>query len=79
MSDIFDQVQRLIHRELLVDLDKITQEADLFDDLNFDSLDSVEMVLAMELEFDIEVADDAIDELRTVRDIVDLVQDLVWQ
>ena len=77
MSDIFDQVQRLIHRELLVDLDKITQEADLFDDLNFDSLDSVEMVLAMELEFDIEVPDDAIDELRTVRDIVDLVQDLV--
>ena len=77
MSDIFDQVQRLIHRELLVDLDKITQEADLFDDLNFDSLDSVEMVLAMELEFDIEIADDAIDELRTVRDIVDLVQDLV--
>ena len=77
MSDIFDQVQRLIHRELLVDLDKITQEADLFDDLNFDSLDSVEMVLAMELEFDIEVSDDAFDELRTVRDIVDLVQDLV--
>jgi|TARA_B110000285_G_scaffold217154_1_gene265194 acyl carrier protein len=77
MSDIFDQVQRLIHRELLVDLDKITQEADLFDDLNFDSLDSVEMVLAMELEFDIEIPDDAIDELRTVRDIVDLVQDLV--
>jgi acyl carrier protein len=77
MSDMFDQVQRLIHRELLVDLDKITQEADLFDDLNFDSLDSVEMVLAMELEFDIEIPDDAIDELRTVRDIVDLVQDLV--
>ena len=77
MSDIFDQVQSLIHRELLVDLDKITQEADLFDDLNFDSLDSVEMVLAMELEFDIEIPDDAIDELRTVRDIVDLVQDLV--
>ena len=77
MSDIFDQVQRLIHRELLVDLDKITQEADLFDDLNFDSLDSVELVLAAELEFDIEIPDDAIDELRTVRDIVDLVQDLV--
>ena len=77
MSDIFDQVQRLIHRELVIDLDKITIDANLFDDLNFDSLDSVEMVLAMELEFDIEVADDAIDELRTVRDIVDLVQDLV--
>lgn len=77
MSNIFDQVQRLIHRELLVDLDKITQEADLFDDLNFDSLDSVEMVLELEREFDIEIADDAIDELRTVRDIVDLVQDLV--
>jgi|TARA_B110000881_G_scaffold201577_1_gene200747 acyl carrier protein len=77
MSDIFDQVQRLIHRELVIDLDKITIDANLFDDLNFDSLDSVELVLAAELEFDIEIPDDAIDELRTVRDIVDLVQDLV--
>ena len=74
---MFDQVQNVIHRELLIDLDKIKIESNLFDDLNFDSLDSVEMVLAMELEFDIEIADDAIDELRTVRDIVDLVQDLV--
>jgi|TARA_B110000914_G_scaffold210622_1_gene209967 acyl carrier protein len=77
MSDIFDQVQRLIHRELVIDLDKITIDANLFDDLNFDSLDSVELVLAAELEFDIEISDDAFDELRTVRDIVDLVQDLV--
>ena len=77
MSDIFDQVQRLIHRELVIDLDKITIDANLFDDLNFVSLDSVELVLAAELEFDIEISDDAFDELRTVRDIVDLVQDLV--
>ena len=74
---MIEQVQRLIHRELVIDLDKITIDANLFDDLNFDSLDSVELVLAAELEFDIEIPDDAIDELRTVRDIVDLVQDLV--
>jgi|TARA_B110000261_G_C12803965_1_gene245439 acyl carrier protein len=77
MTDMIEQVQRLIHRELVIDLDKITIDANLFDDLNFDSLDSVELVLAAELEFDIEIPDDAIDELRTVRDIVDLVQDLV--
>jgi acyl carrier protein len=35
------------------------------------------MVLAMELEFDIEIPDDSIDEIKTIRDIVDLVQDLV--
>jgi acyl carrier protein len=74
---MIEQVQRLIHRELVIDLDKITIDANLFDDLNFDSLDSVELVLAAELEFDIEISDDAFDELRTVRDIVDLVQDLV--
>jgi len=74
---MFDQVQNVIHRELLIDLDKIKIESNLFDDLNFDSLDSVEMVLAMELEFDIEIPDDSIDEIKTVRDIVDLVQDLV--
>ena len=77
MTDMIEQVQRLIHRELVIDLDKITIDANLFDDLNFDSLDSVELVLAAELEFDIEISDDAFDELRTVRDIVDLVQDLV--
>ena len=76
---MFDQVQNVIHRELLIDLDKIKIESNLFDDLNFDSLDSVEMVLAMELEFDIEIPDDSIDEIKTIRDIVDLVQDLVWQ
>ena len=74
---MFDQVQNVIHRELLIDLDKIKIESNLFDDLNFDSLDSVEMVLALELEFDIEIPDDSIDEIKTVRDIVDLVQDLV--
>jgi acyl carrier protein len=74
---MFDQVQNVIHRELLIDLDKIKIESNLFDDLNFDSLDSVEMVLAMELEFDIEIPDDSIDEIKTIRDIVDLVQDLV--
>lgn len=74
---MLEQVQNLIHRELLIDLDKITPDADLFDDLNFDSLDSVELVLAAELEFDIEIPDDAIDELKTVRDVAVLVQDLV--
>ena len=48
-----------------------------FDDLNFDSLDTVEMVISIENEFDIEIQDDEIDSIRTVRQISDLVQNLV--
>ena len=57
-------------------IDKVTQDAHLFDDLNFDSLDSVEMVLALENEFDIEIADDEIDNVQSVQNIFDLIDNL---
>tara|TARA_Y100000385_G_scaffold242009_1_gene258767 strand:- start:108 stop:341 length:234 start_codon:yes stop_codon:yes gene_type:complete len=77
MSDVTARLQKLISDELAIDLDKVLVDADLFDDLNFDSLDTVEMVISIENEFDIEIADDDIDDLRTVRQISDLVQNLV--
>jgi acyl carrier protein len=77
MSDVTRRLQKLISDELAIDIDKVLPDADLFDDLNFDSLDTVEMVISIESEFDIEIDDDDIDDLRTVRQISDLVQNLV--
>ena len=59
-----------------IDKDKIVPEAHVFDDLNFDSLDSVQVVLEIEKEFDIEATDEEIDDIQTVQDIIDLVENL---
>lgn len=71
-----ERLQKVISTELQIDIDKVTQDAHLFDDLNFDSLDTVETVIALENEFDIEIADDEIDNVRTIQNILDLINDL---
>ena len=73
---IFERVQKLIAQELNISKDKITEESHLFDDLNFDSLDSVQIVLELENVFDIDVTDDEIDNIKTIKDIVELVENL---
>ena len=73
---IFEQVQKVISTELNIPKENIKEDSHLFDDLNFDSLDSVEVVLAFENEFDIEIADDDIDDIKTVKDLIALVNDL---
>jgi acyl carrier protein len=70
MATTFERVQKLIHTELNIPTDKITVNAHLFDDLNFDSLDAIEMVLTIETEFDIVIPDENIDELVTVQQLV---------
>jgi acyl carrier protein len=55
---------------------EVEPNMDLFDDLGADSLDSVELVLEIEKLFDVEVADEEIDNVRKVQDIIDLVNDL---
>ena len=71
-----ERLQKVISTELQINIDKVTQDAHLFDDLNFDSLDTVETVIALENEFDIEIADDEIDNVRTIQNILDLIDDL---
>lgn len=71
-----ERLQKVISTELQIDIEKVTQDAHLFDDLNFDSLDTVETVIALENEFDIEIADDEIDNVRTIQNILDLINDL---
>ena len=71
-----ERIVKVISEELRIDKDKIVPEANVFDDLNFDSLDSVQVILEIEKEFDIETTDDEIDSIQTVQDIVDLVENL---
>jgi len=77
MSDTLYTIQRIISEELKIDMERITEDAHVFDDLNFDSLDSVELVLALETEFDIEISDDVIDNLTTIGQIHTLIKDLI--
>ena len=73
MATTFERLQTLINKDLSIDKEKITQDAHLFDDLNFDSLDSIEMVLSLEVEFDIEIPDDDIDDLLTIQSLIDYI------
>ena len=71
-----ERIAKVISEELRIDKDKIVPEANVFDDLNFDSLDSVQVILEIEREFDIETTDEEIDSIQTVQDIIDLVENL---
>ncbi len=66
MSDIDDKVKDIIVEELGVEREKVTDEASFMDDLGADSLDTVELVMAFEKEFDVDIPDEDAEKLRTV-------------
>jgi acyl carrier protein len=59
MSDILERVRKIVIEHLDADPEKVTEKASFIDDLGADSLDNVELVMAFEEEFDIEIPDDA--------------------
>lgn len=71
---VFEKLQEIIVTELGVDKEDITLEADLNDDLGADSLDAVELIMAIEDEFDLSVSDDVAQNLKTVKQIVDYIE-----
>ena len=73
---IFNSIKRMIVDQLGVDEDTITEDSSFVDDLNADSLDMVELVMAMEQEFDIEIPDDVAEKVVTVKDAVEYIQTL---
>ncbi len=75
MSDIYDKVVKIIVEELAVDEDEITSEASFIDDLGADSLDVVELVMAFEEEFDIEIPDEDAENIETVQDAVNYIEE----
>jgi acyl carrier protein len=71
MSETADRVKKIVVEHLGVEADKVTPEASFIDDLGADSLDIVELVMAFEEEFNVEIPDDAAEKISTVKDATD--------
>ena len=66
MSDVADRVKKIVVERLSVEEDKVVEAASFVDDLGADSLDTVELVMAFEEEFNLEIPDDAAEKIGTV-------------
>ena len=75
MSDLVEKVKDIIAEELGVEREKLTNEASFMEDLGADSLDTVELVMAFEKEFDIDIPDEEAEKLKTVGDALKYLQD----
>ena len=74
MSDTADRVKKSVVEHLGVEAEKVTEDASFIDDLGADSLDIVELVMAFEEEFGVEIPDDAADSILTVGDAVKFIE-----
>ena len=74
MSDIDGEVKQIVVEHLGIEESKVTPEAKFIDDLGADSLDTVELVMAFEEKFNIEIPDDAAETILTVKDAIDFIQ-----
>jgi acyl carrier protein len=75
MSDIASRVKKIVIEHLGAEEDKVVPEASFIDDLGADSLDTVELVMAFEEEFSIEIPDEAAEKIQTVQDAISYIQD----
>ncbi len=75
MADIEAKVKDIIINELGVEAEKVTPEASFVEDLGADSLDTVELVMAFEEEFGIEIPDEDAEKLQTVGDAISYIQE----
>jgi acyl carrier protein len=73
MSETADRVKKIVVEHLGVESEKVTEEASFIDDLGADSLDIVELVMAFEEEFGVEIPDDAAEKITTVKDAIDYI------
>ena len=74
MSDTADRVKKIVVEHLGVDAEKVTEDARFIDDLGADSLDIVELVMAFEEEFGVEIPDDAAEDIATVKDAITYIE-----
>ena len=74
MSDnVKDKIKKIVADHLGIEEEKVTEEASFIDDLGADSLDTVELVMAFEEEFECEIPDDAAEKIQTVKDAIDFI------
>mgnify|MGYP001591132984 FL=1 len=74
MSSIEERVKKIVVEQLGVSDDQVTPDASFVDDLGADSLDTVELVMALEEEFDAEIPDDEAEKITTVKQAVEFIQ-----
>ena len=75
MSDVAEKVKKIVVEQLGVDEAKVTEEASFIDDLGADSLDTVELVMALEEDFNLEIPDDAAEKIQTVGDAINFIKE----
>jgi acyl carrier protein len=75
LASVFERVRSIVAERLGVDEDKVTLDAEFIGDLNADSLDLVEVIMALEQEFDLEVKDEDAENIRTVGDAVTFIEE----
>lgn len=75
MSDTTDRVKKIVVEHLGVESDKVSEDASFIDDLGADSLDIVELVMAFEEEFGVEIPDDAAEKISTVTDAIKYIDE----
>ena len=73
MVNTFEKIKEITVEQLSVDANEVTLESTFVDDLGADSLDIVELIMAFEEEFGIEIPDEVAEKIRTVRDAVELI------
>ena len=73
MSDVAERVKKIVVEHLGVEEAKVVETASFIDDLGADSLDTVELVMAFEEEFDCEIPDDDAEKILTIKDAIDFI------
>ena len=73
--DIFEQVKKILCDQLDLEEEQVNEDSEVIDDLGADSLDIVDLVMTLEEEFDTEIPDEDIENLRTVGDIVKYIEE----
>jgi len=73
MNDVAEKVKKLYAEQLNIDESQVKPEASFVDDLGADSLDTVELIMALEEEFDIEIPDDVAEKIKTVGDAIEQI------
>lgn len=76
-EEIFARVKKIVAEQLEVEPDQVVPQANFANDLGADSLDTVELVMALEEEFDIEIPDEAAEQIATVQAVVDYINNKV--
>lgn len=70
---MLEKIKSIVADQLGVDEDQVTEDASFIDDLGADSLDTVELIMAFEEEFDVEIPDEDAQKIKTVKDVIDYI------